>query len=364
MTFSSPQYRRCVMAIFFALMGISSAEGSSGSASVGGLITAVTGTPVLGPGGAGKTPALGDRVSMATELHTRQDEMVEILWDRRALILVQPQSIVSIKEPSAGQTQVDLRSGGVRVALAYGGNPSDLVAVHTPSSRVVTRGGIMEINVAPPPSLFAQVASMFSSPQPATSRQPVETVHVLEGQSGVEPLHAKGGSDMLEAGELAQVALGSVAQRTQLPQGAGTGVGLAAIDRRHGTPQPLTQRLVKIHVAHALEVERLMNAAPSAVDQPSATTGADVKGTIVATSLGVPNVSFTQPGTVAPTGGNPTVTAPPSVTSPLPTLPPIQTPTVTTLTPSQSGGFNSRNLLKDILGDDDRKGRRKGRDKD
>lgn len=354
------------MTILFAVMGISSAEGSSGSASVGGLIIAVTGTPILGPaaGSAGKTLALGDTVSMATELHTRQDEMVEILWDRRALILVQPQSIVSIKEPGAGQTQVDLRSGSVRVALAYGGNPSDLVAVHTPSSRVVTRGGIMEINVAPPPpSLFAQVATLFSGPQPATSHQPVETVRVLEGQSGVEPLHAKGGSDMLEAGELAQVALGSVAHRTQLPQGAGTGVGLAAIDRRHGTPQPLAQRLVKIHVAHALEVERLMNAAPSAVDQPSATTGADVKGAIVATSLGVPNVSFTQPA-AAPTSGNPTVTAPPSVTSPLPALPPIQTPTVTTLTPSQSGGFNSRNLLKDILGDDDRKGRRKGRDKD
>jgi hypothetical protein len=52
------------------------------------------------------------------------------------------------------------------------------------------------------------------------------------------------------------------------------------------------------------------------------------------------------------------------VTSPLPTLPAIQVPTITTLAPGQSGGNNSRDLLREILDDDNRGGGRKGRDRD
>lgn len=320
-----------------------------------GLITAVVGSPVRVAPGATKPVALGDRVAIADELQTRQDEMLEILWDRHALILVQPQSSLAIREFQAGETEIALRNGGVRVALAYGGRPMDKVTVETPTSRIFTRGGIMEVDVRPtPPSLLAMVASMFSTPAQAVPQR-VDTVRVLEGQSGVETLRVKGASEMVEAGYQARLAVGEPIRVAELPQSQGKGAGLAGIDRRQETPRPLTERLVQVHVDHALEVERLLNNTTSAaIDQGANKPAPDIKGTIVATSLGIPSASLAQP--------QPSATSP--VTSPLPTLPPIQPPTVTALAPNQSGGVNSRNLLKEILREQRDKGTKRGRGRD
>ncbi len=335
--------------------------------SASGVITGLTGAPLLGTvGGATRGLSLGDTVAVAEELRTGQDDILEILWDRRSLILIQPQSKVLIHESKTGQTEVSLRGGSVRVALAYGGRPTDMVTVQTPSSRVFTRGGILEVDVLPPPpSLFSRVASAFSKAGAPIGQTPLETVRVLEGQSGIEPLTSTspGQSQMLEAGVQARIAVGMVEQVAELPRNSAKGVGLADTDRRQGTPGPLRQRLVNVHINHALEVERLMSASAPSIDRSGTATGSDLKGAIVATSLGVPTISLAQPGT---TSGPVAPVPSPGMTSPLPTLPPVQVPTITTLAPGQSGGFNSRNLLKEILDDDDDKGggRNRGRDRD
>jgi hypothetical protein len=291
-------------------------------------------------------------------LETRQDEMVEILWDRRALILLQPQSSLTIAEPKPGDMRVGLRDGSVRVALAYGGRATDVITVETAASRTVTRGGIVEVDARPrPPSLLAMVASMFALP-PAVLPQRVDSIRVLEGQSGVEPMTGAGRAETIDAGFQALVVNGSAVQVTEQRAQPGKGAGLAAIDRRQEPPRPLTERLMAIHVNHALEVERLLSVAPANMEDSVTKPGADLRGTIVSTSLGIPAVSLGG----AQTGGS---SAPP-VTSPLPTLPPIQPPTVTTVSPNQSGGLNSRNLLREILREQrDRerdRDRRRGRD--
>lgn len=361
-----------------------------------GLITGLTGAPLRGTlDGATRDLTLGNRVAVAEELRTGQDAILEILWDRRAVILVRPHSTVMIHESKPGQTVVSLGGGSVHVALAYNsGRPTDIVTVQTPSSRVFTRGGILEVDVLPSaPSFFSRVASVFSKTEAPIGPALLETVRVVEGQSGIEPLTSSPKeSQMLEAGVQARIAAGIVEQVGELPQNSAKSVGLADTDRRQGTPGPLKQRLVNVHITHALEVERLMSATSPAIDRPAPTTGSDLKGTIVATSLGVPTISLAQPGTTSgsgstpqPTSGpvapvtSPGVTTPlptlpsspvvsvpsPSVTSPLPTLPPIQVPTITTLTPSQSGGLNSRDLLRELLDDDDgNRGRGRGRGRD
>src|SRR4051794_6179917 len=128
---------------------------------VTGLITGITGIPTAAPvNGQARTLALGDKITMADQLRTQADDSLEVLWDRRAVILVQPQSVVSIQETKTGETHVDLTGGTVRVALAYGGLLTDLVTVRTPTSRVITRGGIVEVDVLPPtPSFFSRLGS-------------------------------------------------------------------------------------------------------------------------------------------------------------------------------------------------------------
>jgi hypothetical protein len=343
-----------------------------------GLITGLKGAVLLGTaGGSTRTLSLGDRVTVAEELRTGPDDILEVLWDRHTFILIRPQSTVLIHESRAGQTEVSLRTGSVRVALAYGGRPTDMVTVQTPSSRVFTRGGIVEVDVLPPPpSLFSQVASVFSKTESPVVGARLENVRVLEGESGIEPLTSNGQSEMLEAGVQARIAGGLVQQVTELPRNAAKGIGLADTDRRQGTPAPLAKLIANVHVNHALEVERQLSAQAPALDRTGPTaTGPEVKGAIVSTSLGVPTIQLTQPGTTigpvtsnplpGPTSGPVTSTPPPSAVSPLPTLPPVQAPTITTLAPSQSGGINSRNLLNDVLNDDDKgRGKHNGRGND
>ncbi len=366
-----------------------------------GLITGLAGAPLAGTiGDATRNLSLGNTVATDEELNTDQHGILEILWDRHALIFIQPQSKVLIHESKAGQTEVSLRGGSVRVALAYNsGRTSDVVTVQTPSSRVFTRGGILEVDVLPPsPSVFSRIASVFSPPEAPAASMMLETVRVVEGEAGIEPVTAPGLSQMLEAGHQAQIAAGKVERSAELARDSFKGAGLANTDRRQGTPSPLTQRLVNVHITHALEVERQMSAQSPAVDQAGVPTGSDLKGTVIATSVVVPNVTLGQPGTTrgpAPTpqlpptapsapapppivitplpppsgpvtsGPPPTVTTPlpPPVTSPLPTLPQIPT-----LVSGQSGGLNSRKLLRQFFDDDDddngRRNRNRGRDRD
>ncbi|HSS31366.1 MAG TPA: hypothetical protein VLL06_10140, partial [Nitrospiraceae bacterium] len=348
-------YPLFIVTIFASLFGIGSVEAAGLDAlqqvvgqRASGLITGLSGAPVLGSvGGLPRDAVLGQTVTIADGVTTGPNDRVEILWDRRAVILVQPDSKVLIQESKAGQTDFSLSGGSIRVALAYGGASTDMVTVQTPSSRVYTRGGIFEVDVRPPmPSFIARVVSALSPP---ISHAPVETVRVHEGQSGIEPGSAPtpGGSHMLEAGVLARIAMGIVEQVEALPKTSAKGLGLAETDRQQATPALLTQRLVNIHVTHAVEVARVMSTPSTTIDETAATPGSTLKGTIVATSLGVPSIPNAQAGTtkgVAP--GSPPAA---SVTSPVPTRPPMQVPPIT----RPPNGL-SRHALKEGLGDEDK----------
>lgn len=346
----------------FVCMGISAEAGALSDQQTNGasgLITGVTGAPITGGSGASRVLSLGDTLSRAEELRTNPDDTVEILWDRQAVIQVHPKSHIMIQETKPGETEVHLTGGSVRVALAYGSRPSDMVTVHTPTSRVFTRGGIVEVDVLPSaPTLLSRMSAVFAGADSAAALSLVESVRVLEGQAGVEPLKATRPSQMLEAGLQARVAAGAIEQTSGLPASAGKGVGLAATDRRQATPGPLTQNIVRVHVSHALEVERLMNTTPSSLDEAAKAGGTDIRGAIVSTSLGVPTTSFAQSSGSAG-GSSPT----PTVSTPLPTLPPIQTPTLTTLAPNQSGGVNSRSLINSVLSDGKNRDNGKGKGK-
>src|SRR5215217_2569385 len=100
--------------VFGAILSESAVPDRTTSA-VTGVVTGLTGTPLARgySDGAGRNLALGDKVLMAEELRTQVDETVEILWDRRAVILVQPQSAVSIHENKTGDTHVDIAGGTV-----------------------------------------------------------------------------------------------------------------------------------------------------------------------------------------------------------------------------------------------------------
>jgi hypothetical protein len=353
-----------IVTIFASLFGIASVEAAGLDAlqqvvgqRASGLITGLSGAPVLGSvGGLTRDAALGQTVTIADGVTTGPNDRVEILWDRRAVILVQPDSKVLIQEAKAGQVDFSLSGGSIRVALAYGGASTDMVTVQTPSSRVYTRGGIFEVDVHPPrPSFIARVVSALSPP---ISHAPVETVRVLEGQSGIEPVSAPtpGGSHMLESGVLARIAVGIVEQVEALPKTSANGLGLAETDRRQATPALLTQRLVNIHVTHAVEVARVMSTPSATVDETAAAPGSTLKGTIVATSLGVPSISNAQAGTTKGAPGAPPAA---SVTSPVPTRPPMQVPPIT----GPPNGL-SRHALKEGLGDEDKRSHQsKGHDR-
>src|SRR5437868_9121791 len=129
-----------IVTIFASLFGIGSVEAAGGDAlqqvvgqRASGLITGLSGAPVLGSvGGLTRDAALGQTVTMADGVTTGPHDRVEILWDRRAVILVQPDSKVLIQESKAGQTDFSLSGGSIRVALAYGGASTDMVTVQTP----------------------------------------------------------------------------------------------------------------------------------------------------------------------------------------------------------------------------------------
>ena len=348
---------------FVSIFSIASVDAVILDQAASGLITGVTGTPFIGSvDGVKQDVSLGTRVAVAEELRTGQDDLVEILWARRAMILVRPQSTVMIHESNAGQTEVSLQAGSVRVAMAYHGNPTDMVIVQTPSSRVYTRGGIFEVDVhASPPSLLARVASTFSRTDAAIDQPPFETVRVLEGESGIEPLTSSGQSHMLQAGVQARIAAGMIEQTVEFSQNSAKGVGLTDTDRRQGTPATLTQRLVNVHITHAEEVSRQLSTPDPKVDQTATAAGSDLKTTIVSTSVGFPSTSSTQSGRTSEPGPPVRPAPSPGVTQPVPSLPPVQAPPIAT--PSQPRGHN-RHAHRDVLDDDDKGGKHKHKGND
>jgi FecR protein len=374
-----------VLTAFTSLFSIASLQASGRDGIQGiaepaatGLITGFTGAPLLGTAdGTTQDLSLGNTVVAAEELRTGPDDILEIMWDRHAVILLRPQSKVTIQETKPGETVVSLDSGSVRVALAYNsGRPTDIVTVQTPSSRVFTRGGIFEVDVLPSaPSFLSRVASVFSKTGTSTGPAPLETVRVVEGQSGIEPLTSSSDeSPMLEAGVQARIAAGMVQQISEIPRNSSKGLGLADTDRRLGTPRELKQRLVNVHITHALEVERQMSAPRPPTDQSGPSSGSEFKGTIVATSLGIPapaqssTISRPSGPVLQPPPSQPVVPVPPpGVTSPVPTLPPPQPPAIATPAHGHSKGPHHRHSPKELVDHDDKAGgkqKHKGNDRD
>ena len=247
-----------------------------------GVVNGFSGTPLLGTVTGERSPVtLGHRIAVGQGLQTGHDESLEILWDRHAIIYILPQSTVMIQEPKPGQTEITLTGGSLRVAVPYGGRPMDMLTVLTPSSRVYTRGGILEVDVRPPSlSLLSRVTSVIVPSDAAKNPALVETVRVVEGQSGTEPFAPSSPeqSNLLEAGVQATIARGIVQQLSDLPPRTTKGMGLAETDRGQATPGLLTQRLASVHLTHAVWVARLMSEASSA-DKQDTLPDADLKGT-------------------------------------------------------------------------------------
>ncbi len=353
--------------LFIPHQALSAGQGAdprSAQHPVSGLVTDVMGQPVA-VSAASQTDARalspGDRVLAGDVLRTGRDDRVEIVWDRRAFLAVPERTELTIQEQQVGRTDVLLKEGSVHVALAYrAGRPTDMVTVLTPTSRVMTRGGIIEVGGAPPSSdlsFIARVTEAFvritgSKPSAATAATvSPEIVTILEGQARIEPLNSPDQSRLIDARSQARLVAGAVVGVIDLPPGKDRTMALAASVPQGTTPATITQLIVGRHVEHALEVERSLPKAAATGQKPDV-TNPDLRGAVLPTSLGVP------------------VTSPPAATAntsqssiPIPTLSnPSPPPTVSSLAPSQSGGINTDKLLKDILrGDDDRGGRNRRR---
>ncbi len=384
------------------------AEPASPERQPSGIVTGLVGQPVIALATELKNSQpnrglnLGDPVPAGRMIRTGQDSRVEIVWEHRALVTVQESSRVGIDESQRGRTEIQLKAGTVRVALAYrAGRPTDFVTIYTPSSRVVTRGGIVEVGVTASPRLtaFNRVTNTFvrrTSPRPSAP-EAAETVQILEGQARIEPLGSDARSQLIDARSQVQILGGTVAGIMELPVGMEQAPALEAAAVNRAIPPPIKERMIALHVQHALDVEKSLQS-PAAVAEKPDVTQQDLRGTVLSTSLGVP-------GTVAPqetAGSTQTNVAPPPAPVPNPVPPPIApiptpapppvvetrttrtpspapipdlarrtpTPDVRTTAPDQSGGLNSNRLMRDIMrGDEgdrgrgDRgRGRRGGRD--
>src|SRR5688572_2045569 len=327
-----------------------------------GVITGITGAPLVRTvNGTKHDLSLGTSIAIG-EVRTGQDEFLEFLWARRAMVLIGPRSTVRIQEPHVGQTVVSLSDGSVRVALAYHGAPTDMVTIQTPSSGVYTRGGILEVDVlVPVPWLVSRVTSVFAKTNVPVDSTRMETVRVLEGEVGIESIPATlGQSHMLTSGAQARIAAGIVEHTSELfSTASGKSVGLTETDRRQGTPGELTQRLTKIHVTHALEVERQLNTPRPPSDQAGGTTTSDLKGTIISTSLGLSNGFGQSSTTRGPAPASPSAPGPSPTVTPLPPLPPTLVPPIASAPPVHARGPMNRDFLKDRFNDEDKGGKQK-----
>ncbi len=279
----------------------------------------------------GRPLRLGDRIATGDVLRTGPDGYVELVWERRAFIAVREASQVILEELQDGHTHLRLKEGGVRVALAYrAGRPTDIVTVLTSTSRVMIRGGIIEVDVSPPSSLltfFARVKDVFARMTSERQGPGAEIIKVIEGQARIESLASESTSQLVDARSQVLLLAGSIADLTELPMQE-TGLRLSAV-QQESTPALIRQRIVGTHRQHALEEEDSIPKAGAADEFPSATQP-DLRGAVLSTSLGI------RPGTPSPSGA---MTA--AQPAPIPPIP--------SLVPTQSGGINSEILLRDIL---------------
>jgi hypothetical protein len=308
---------------------------------------------------------IGDRVAAGEEIRVDLGSTVELLWERRALFVLDGRSRIALQQSKSGAGSVQILDGTMRIVYSYNeGHPTDTLRVETPATGVILRGGIIEAALEHGAS--ADRPHLTKSNQVRGTAR--EIFRVIEGQARIEPRASEVKPFLLKAGY----------EWTALPDGTGSeairpitrqGVRELATARDHHHV-PAIQRMVRTHVEHALELERTMSK-PRDGNEVEEATG--VRGAIVATSLGIPLPAVTGSGaTITATSVAPTtpiaptspVSVSPAVVPPVvspPALPPVVTPNVTGLTPSQSGGINSLSLLRDVIQDISRGGNGNGR---
>lgn len=296
----------------------------------GGLVTGLK-TPLARTGRLSRQDAsslvLGGRIAPGETIRTGHDGYVELVWGRRIFVAVREASEVMIEEVQDGHATVHLKEGGVRVAHAYrAGQPTDVVTIIAPTSRVATRGGIVEVDVSPRSSqltLFTRLKEAFA--RMLDERHGPELIRILEGQARIEPSASPSGSQLLDAPLQVLVLSGSIADVTEVPA-RDAGPRLSA-DQRGITPGLIRERIIAAHREQAVREEEAIHKATAAEEMPAATQ-VDVRGTVLSTSFGL------RPGIA--TSGSMAAAQP----APMP---------IPALVPTQSGGINSETLLRDIL---------------
>jgi hypothetical protein len=330
-----------------------------------GIVTGLIGQATGVTPGASRELRIGDRVAVGEDVLLAAGTL-EILWERRALFSLEGRTRIAMREAKNGLALLEIQEGAVQVAYSYNeGHPTDTLTVRTPATRTVLRGGIIQAKVE---RVGAQNPMQMSKPGQLAGTAD-ELLRMIEGQAQVEPLNAGAKPFLLKVGYEFQISSGgSDAVR---PAGASGARKLAAVSSHEHVPAPTIQRLVRIHVDHALEIEQALNKPSRDGNEAEGSVGG-LNGAIVATSLGIPLTAISGTGgSVAASSSVPTFSPGPAVAggiaptaappAPVPIIQtPVQTPGVTVLTPSQSGGINSQSLLRDVLQDVVGKGHGKG----
>jgi hypothetical protein len=339
----------------------------AGSPVPSGLIAGLDGQAVVvSPAGISRSLRLGDRVAVGEVVRVAPGGMVEMLWERRALFSLNETSHVSVQESRNGSVILNVHQGTVRLAYSYNqGRPSDTLTVHTPGTRGVLRGGIVEIDAGHPATGAPQRVS--------AAVRTHESIRVMEGQIQVESTVFGAKSSTIKAGYEFQTT-GDAGESVRSFSVAGISKPWMMQDRSVPLNLP---RLVQVHVDHALEVERaLRQSTREQGDNDQVTEQA--KGAIVATSLGIPLTTIANTTAVTASGNAFSTFSPAPTVSPggqgagavagggTPAGSSAQAVSAATVTPTQSGGINSASLLRDVLKDNGggNNGRGKGRGKD
>jgi hypothetical protein len=113
-----------------------------------GIVTGIDGPVVASTVSSAQTRALraGDLLQSGDEIRVSADSRVEVLWNKRVLISLEPSTGVRLFDPTGGQTLVQVLEGQARIAFSYSeGRPTDTLAVITPEARTIMRGGILEV---------------------------------------------------------------------------------------------------------------------------------------------------------------------------------------------------------------------------
>lgn len=313
-----------------------------------GVVTAVDGeTRVTGPaaGSSRLSLKIGEVINVGDEVRVGKVGKIDILWDHRALVSLQEESSLSFQEPIRGQTYARLQQGSARIALSYSaGRMTDVFTLETPLAHVVTRGGIVEATVA------GRDGQSFLSRLVATP--PLATVRVLEGQARVEPIMSEEKPVSLKAGMEIQLKVGALAVASESASREQSRLPLPVRDEHRELPTPVFRQIISAQIGQVLDLEKGLFQSVQTGNETEQ-VGGSIKGTILATSIGIPVVAGTTasglnvPSSVGVSTSQPVVVAPQIVSA-------------GSLGPSQSGGLNTSLLLQQILDRVDNGGRGKG----